>query len=76
MWDLWGRRVLDIIVLNGFYKMLQNNDIGDIASNLWSGTNAKWIFNQGFVSKFVEQDFNEEVTDFRCPITTKDKWII
>jgi len=72
---LRGRRVLDIIVSNGFYKLLQNNDIGNIAENLWAGTNAKRVMEHGFVAKFVKEDFNEEVTDFTCPINSKDKWI-
>ena len=75
MQDLRGRRVLDIIVSNGFYKLLQNNEIGMIAENLWAGTNARKIFDHGFVAKFVREDFNEEATDFSCPITEEHKWI-
>ena len=73
--DLRGWRVLDIIVSNGFYKLLENNEIGMIAENLWAGTNAKRITENGFIAKFVWEDFNEEVTDFTSPISIKDKWI-
>jgi len=45
MKDIRGRRALDIIVSNGFYKLLQYNEIGNIANNLWSGTNAKRILD-------------------------------
>ena len=75
MMDLRGRRVLDIIVANGFYRLLQNNDIGIIAENLWAGTNAKKLLKHSFVNKFVNEDFNEEVTDFSCPIQESKRWI-
>lgn len=75
MKDLRNRRVLDIIVMNGFYKLLQNNDLGVIAENLWAGTNARKLMNYGWVTKFCKEDFNEEVTDFSCPISESQKWI-
>ena len=50
MKDLWGRITLDIIVTNGFYKLLWHNDVGLIAENLWKGTNAKSVIQNGFVS--------------------------
>ena len=35
--DSQGRTVLTILALNGFYSLLENNDVGSIIHNLWIG---------------------------------------
>lgn len=42
--DLRNREVLDIIVENNFYMLLQNDEIGMIAEDLWRGPPAKEIY--------------------------------
>ena len=35
--DTQGRTVLSIIAINGFYKLLENHDVGSIINNMWIG---------------------------------------
>ena len=53
MKDLRGREALDIIVENNFYNLLQNDEIGMIAEDLWKGPPSISIFNTGVIPQFV-----------------------
>lgn len=56
MKDLRGREALDIIVFNNFYQLLQNDEIGMIAEDLWKGPSSISIFKTGLIQQFVSQE--------------------
>jgi len=59
--DIQGREVLDIIVSNNFYKLLQNNEVGMIAEGLWGGPPSVSIFQTGFNNSFLfEEVFDDK----------------
>ena len=55
--DFRGRRVLEIIAVQEFYKLLENEEVGNIVESLWNGSNSMNVFGASALHKFVTAPF-------------------